>query len=173
MTEFKYIRIVKIMAILLTGLFATFVCMGNLMDFGSNYEFVKHVLLMDTTFEGNKLMWRSITNTNFWLITYWGLIIAEGTVAILGWITAIKMIRAINKDKTIFSDAKKLGYIAFLLALCIWFIGFIIIGSEWFAMWQSKVWNGKQTAMDISQVFIGFLILFSLPEQEQQVDSTD
>jgi predicted small integral membrane protein len=166
MAEFKYIRIVKIMTIFLPGLFATVVFMGNLMDFSSNYEFVKHVLSMDTTFEGNKLMWRSITSSNIWLIAYWALIIAEGIVAILGWITTIKMIRTINMDNATFTNAKKAGYIAFLLALCIWFVGFIIIGSEWFAMWQSKIWNGKQTAMDISEVLIGFLILFSLPERE-------
>ena len=34
----------------------------NLVDYGSNHEFVKHVLSMDTTFPGNKLMGRAITN---------------------------------------------------------------------------------------------------------------
>lgn len=32
--------------------------MGNLRDYDSNYQFVKHVLSMDTTIEGNALMWR-------------------------------------------------------------------------------------------------------------------
>jgi len=168
MSEFKYVRVLKIAAIFLPGLFATFVFLGNLMDFGSNYEFVKHVLSMDTTFEGNDLMWRSITSPAAWLVAYWGLIIAEGAVAVLGWVAAIQMLRAINKDSQTFSSKKKLGYIAFLLALCIWFVGFIVIGSEWFAMWQSQIWNGKQTAMDITEVLLGFMILYSLPEGSQK-----
>jgi len=51
------------------------------------------------------------------------------------------------------------------LALLLWFVGFICFGSEWFAMWQSSIWNGKQTAMDLTEAFGIFLIIFVLPVQ--------
>ena len=38
------------------ALFALLVAFDNLVDYGSNYEFVRHTLSMDTTFPGNALM---------------------------------------------------------------------------------------------------------------------
>jgi predicted small integral membrane protein len=133
------------------------------MDYGSNYEFVKHVFAMDTTFPGNDLMWRAITNNTIVNLAYWGIIAAEGTVAVLGWIAAAKMCRNLSKSSDEFNKAKIIGFYAFLLAIAIWFIGFICVGSEWFAMWQSEAWNGKQTAMDLVEVLGIFLVIYMMP----------
>ena len=42
-------------------------------DYGSNYEFVRHVLMMDSTFPGNHGMWRavnsSLVHTVFYIAT--------------------------------------------------------------------------------------------------------
>ena len=46
------LRLLQAFTLLSTGLFGLFVCMGNLMDYDSNYQFVRHVLSMDTTFGG-------------------------------------------------------------------------------------------------------------------------
>jgi predicted small integral membrane protein len=27
-----------------------------------------------------------------------------------------------------------------------WFVGFMVIGGEWFLMWQSSTWNGQEAA---------------------------
>ena len=52
--------IVRLLKIVMTGGACGFrvdeAHLDNLIDYGSNYEFVKHVLSMDTTFPGNKLM---------------------------------------------------------------------------------------------------------------------
>jgi predicted small integral membrane protein len=37
------------------------VVLNNLTDYGSNFHYVEHVLLMDTTFPENRLTWRAIT----------------------------------------------------------------------------------------------------------------
>lgn len=163
MTEEKIQKWLKIFIVFMFATFAFFVFIGNLMDFDSNYEFVKHVLSMDTTFPGNKLMWRSINNPTIWLLAYWFLIILEGVIALFGYISVVKMIQAVNKDLNQFSKAKSFGYYMFGLAILLWYGGFAVIGSEWFAMWQSDKWNGKQTAMDITTVVLGFLIIFILP----------
>ncbi|MFC4775274.1 DUF2165 family protein [Paenibacillus sp. GCM10023252] len=158
------LRYLKICVILLPTLFVTFVFLGNLMDYDSNYQFVKHVLSMDTTFEGNQLMWRAITSEAAHTIANIALITAEGLVALLGWVTVVRMLGVARRTLGTFQRAKSLGIYMFLLAFCIWYLGFIVIGSEWFAMWQSEVWNGKQTAMDIVEVFLGFMIVFLLPD---------
>lgn len=167
MNELKIQRLVKIFIVFSFATFAFLVFIGNLMDFDSNYQFVKHVLAMDTTFKGNALMWRSIHNKYFWLAAYWFLIILEGIVAVIGYTGTFKMIKNLNSSLVEFSKSKIFGYCMFISALLIWYVGFAIIGSEWFAMWQSSKWNGKQTAMDITGVIIGFLIIFMIPETEK------
>ena len=47
------VRLAKILMIAAVGAFAFMVTYDN---FGSNYEFVRHVLSIDTTFSGNALM---------------------------------------------------------------------------------------------------------------------
>ena len=32
------------------------------------------------------------------------------------------------------------------LGFLVWFTGFLVIGGEWFAMWQSATWNGQEAA---------------------------
>lgn len=32
------------------------------------------------------------------------------------------------------------------LGFTLWFAGFMIVGAEWFQMWQSTTWNGQQAA---------------------------
>lgn len=152
--------------VLAVGLFALFVFLGNLLDYNSNYEYVKHVLSMDTTFEGNNLMWRAITTEGLQTAAYWGIITVEGLIAAFGLIAGVRMLTKLKKPYEQFVRAKTLGYYAFMLGFLLWFVGFIVIGSEWFAMWQSEIWNGKQTAMDITEVLGIFLVVFMLPIEQ-------
>lgn len=160
------LRLLKTVTLFLAGLFGFFVFAGNLMDYNSNYEFVLHVLSMDTTFEGNALMWRAIEGSTLHTIAYWGLIIAEGLFSLLAFIGVYHMLKNIRATGRKFNQAKSFGYYAFMLGFAIWFLGFIVIGSEWFAMWQSQIWNGKETAMDITSVWIGFAILLALKDED-------
>ncbi|WP_039042844.1 DUF2165 family protein [Sporosarcina sp. ZBG7A] len=160
------LRLLKTVTLLLAGLFGFFVFVGNLMDYNSNYEFVHHVLSMDTTFEGNSLMWRAFESTTVHTIAYWGLIIAEGIFSVLAFIGVYHMFKNIKSPGRKFNQSKAFGYYAFILGFAIWFFGFVVIGSEWFAMWQSQIWNGKETAMDITSVWIGFAILLALKDED-------
>ena len=59
-------RYAKIVMSLVLASFCLLVTFDNLTDYGTNYFFVQHVLSMDTTFPGNALMYRSITNPVLW-----------------------------------------------------------------------------------------------------------
>jgi len=48
----------------------------------------------------------------------------------------------------------------------LWFVGFTVIAGEYFAMWQSKVWNGQETAFRVATEILGVLIFVSLPDGE-------
>lgn len=163
------LRLLQAFTLFSAGLFGLFVFAGNLMDYNSNYQFVVHVLSMDTTFEGNALMWRAIDNPVIHQIGYIGIILAEGVFAALGLIGGVKLFLRRNADFRAYDRARVWGYAAYALGILIWFIGFIVIGSEWFAMWQSSSWNGKDTAMPIAMLLTGFAVLLALNGPETVV----
>ncbi|MBX3093601.1 MAG: DUF2165 domain-containing protein [Cryobacterium sp.] len=158
------LRMFQSLTLALAGLFGLFVFAGNLMDYDSNFQFVRHVLSMDTTFEGNALMWRAIDNEVIHHIGYWGIIIAEGVFALLALVGAVKLFARRNADARTFNQAKAWGYASYAVGLLVWFFGFIVIGSEWFAMWQSAIWNGKDTAMPIAILLGTFAVILAMHE---------
>ena len=164
------LRLLQAFTLFSAGLYGLFVLMGNLMDYDSNYQFVKHVLSMDTTFEGNALMWRAITVPWMWTVGYIGIILAEAVFAALGLIGGIKLFLRRDADAATFNRAKSWGYGAYGVGFLIWFIGFIVIGSEWFAMWQSSTWNGKDTAMPLAILWAGFAVQLALCDPVTEKD---
>ena len=59
------IRASKALLLFALGFYYTLVVFNNTNDYNSNLTFVRHVLLMDTTFPGNHGMWRSIHSPRF------------------------------------------------------------------------------------------------------------
>jgi predicted small integral membrane protein len=76
-------RLAKIAMSLSLAAFALTVTLNNLVDYGTNFLFVRHVLSMDTTFPGNALMGRAITNPVAWSASYWQIITVEGLTGCL------------------------------------------------------------------------------------------
>jgi predicted small integral membrane protein len=66
----------------------------------------------------------------------------------------------------IFNHAKVWAVAGLTVGFGLWFVGFIVVGGEYFAMWQSKVWNGQETAFRIATEILGVLIFVSLPDGE-------
>jgi predicted small integral membrane protein len=69
------IRVAKILLIAGIALFYTLVVFNNLTDFDSNYQFVHHVLSMDSTFSGNHGMWRAMPSPALHLVFYVSIIV--------------------------------------------------------------------------------------------------
>ena len=60
------IRLSKALLLFALGFYYALVVFNNTNDYNSNLTFVRHVLLMDTTFPGNHGMWRAIhSNSRF------------------------------------------------------------------------------------------------------------
>ena len=55
-----YTRASKIALVWAVAFFSTLVVFNNVTDYDSNYQFVVHVLKMDTTFPDNRGMWRAL-----------------------------------------------------------------------------------------------------------------
>ncbi len=162
-------RIVRISKIAMTAALAAFafiVTYNNLVDYGSNYEFVKHVLSMNTTFPGNKLTGRAITNPTLWNVAYGAIIAAEGMTFLLLAIGAIAMLLAIGAPAMGFQHAKLWVVAGVTLGFLVWFFGFMVVGGEYFAMWQSKTWNGQEAAFRFYITMLAVLIYVMQPDGE-------
>ena len=77
------VRLVKTSMVASTALFALLVAFNNMVDYGSNYEFVRHVLSMDATFPGNALMARAVTSPAAWNGAFWTIILLESTTGVV------------------------------------------------------------------------------------------
>ena len=147
----------------LIGVFACLVSLNNILDYQSNFEFVRHVLSMDTTFEGNKLMNRAIENSYLHHIAYAVIIFLEASIGLINLVAAGLMISAIRtSDSMRFSRAKGVAIVGLTIGFILWFGGFMIVGAEWFLMWQSPSWNGQTAAFRFSSIILGSLIFLSV-----------
>lgn len=162
----KLERICKVVFILMFSLYISIVALNNVTDYNSNYEFVKHVLLMDTTFKDNQLLWRSISSPFIYTIAYLFLIIFEIITAILSWVGSYQMIKNYKKSSKIFHNSKKIAIIALMINLMMWFLGFNTVGGEWFLMWQSQQWNGVGAARPMFMV-IAIVFLYITRKDEE------
>ena len=155
----------KAIAVWLAALYAALVAFNNIADYAVNFEFVAHVLMMDTTFADNQSMWRAINAPLVHHAAYALIIAAETAVAALcalgGWRLFINA-----HDAKLFARAKSLSVAGLGLGVALWFGGFIAIGGEWFLMWQSPKWSGNQSAFRIAAMFALFLIYVTLPERD-------
>jgi predicted small integral membrane protein len=157
-------RYAKIVMSAVLAAFCLLVTFDNLTDYGTNYLFVQHVLSMDTTFPGNALMYRSITNPVLWQIAYALIIAAEGVTGVLFLAGAIRLFQVRNAPAAVFNEAKVYVIAASLLAFLVWFFGFMVVAGEWFAMWQSVTWNGQDAAFRFYMAVLGVLIFVNQPD---------
>ncbi len=161
-------RAAKILLLAGLGLFYTLVIFNNLTDPNSNFQFVRHVLTMDTTFPDNHGMWRAMPSpvwhwTFFWCIVSW-----EIATAVLLWWGVAQMLRALRRSPAEFNAAKRVPVMALTLSLLMWLVAFLSVGGEWFLMWQSKTWHGQEAAFG-NFVVVGVVLLLVLqPDMENQ-----
>jgi len=160
------IRLAKIAAIAALAAYALIVAYDNIVDYGTNYEFVRHVLSMDTTFPGNALMHRAVADETIWRAAYALIIATEGLTGLLLAGGALALLRRLRAPAEAFNRAKGWGVAGLTVGFGLWFFGFMVIAGEYFAMWQSKVWNGQEAAFRISVEILGVLILVVLPDGE-------
>ena len=158
----------KLMLLAGIALFYALVVFNNVTDFDSNYEFVRHVLMMDSTFPGNHGLWRALRSPGIHLAFYISIIAWEIVTAILLWWGSIRMLSALRGPVATFNAAKRVAIVALTLSMMMWLVAFLSVGAEWFLMWQSHMWNGQEEAFRMFVVVGLVLLLLLQPETEGQ-----
>jgi predicted small integral membrane protein len=163
-------RIAKIVMVGSLSLFAFVVVFDNTVDCDVNFEFVRHVLSMDTTFPGNALLYRRITSPALWSGAYWLIIFDEGLVAVTLALGTVVMLRNLWADGARFNRGKRFAVVGAALAFLVWFFGFMVIAGEWFQMWQSASWNGQEAAFRFYATVLAVLIFVNQKDDDLRPD---
>jgi predicted small integral membrane protein len=143
-----------------TAVQMTLVAVGNITDYGTNHQFVVHVLAMDTTFQSPNTMWRAITSPA---------VVTAAYVVIIAWevVSALVLIAAtVAWVRGRVPTARRLSSVGWLMWVLLFGGGFIAIGGEWFQMWQSQDWNGLDPALQNLLIAGVALVLNHLPATE-------
>ncbi|MGW3283544.1 DUF2165 domain-containing protein [Streptomyces sp. NPDC001002] len=153
-------RALPLAATLLTAtvaLYIALVAFGNITDFDSNQQFVRHVLAMDTTFKDDDLMWRAVTSHGLQDAAY---------VVIIAWevVAAVVLIGGTwFWGRREYGRARQVSTYGLLMLMVLFGAGFIGVGGEWFAMWQSEDWNGLEAAIRVFVMSGVVLLVIHLP----------
>jgi predicted small integral membrane protein len=161
-------RTAKTLLLASIALFYSLVVFNNLTDFDSNYQFVRHVLMMDSTFPGNHGMWRAIDAPWVHLAFYGSIIAWEILTTLLAWWGTIALLRKLRAPAAEFNAAKRIPVAALTLSMLMWMVAFLSVGAEWFLMWQSKTWNGQEAAFRMFAVVGIVLLLMVQPDRDEQ-----
>jgi predicted small integral membrane protein len=162
------LRTIKLLLVFGVAIFYSLVVFNNITDYGSNFEFVRHVMMMDSTFPGNRGMWRAINTPQLHTVFYLSIIAWETVTMLLCWWGGIRMARALRGTAAAFHQAKRVSLAALALSLLMWLVAFLAIGGEWFLMWQSKTWNGQDAAFRMFTVVGIVLLLVVQPDGEDK-----
>ena len=161
------VRLSKIALTAVAGAFCLLVGYNNIVDYDSNLMFVQHVLAMDTVFLDNAVRAsRAISDSRLHHLAYWIIIFAELSIGLVCAVGAARLAGAWKAPAGVFNQAKQLAILGLAAAFAFWFGAFLVVGAEWFQMWQSPSWNGQEGAFR----FIGsiglMLIFVSLEDKD-------
>jgi predicted small integral membrane protein len=159
------LRLAKIISVAAIGLMAALIVTGNITDYSTNYFFVEHVMKMDTIFPESHVQYRSIHSAAIYHTAYAFLILLEAVMCFCCLKGSWKMFISLKKDTVVFHAAKNWAVAGIITGILIWFLGFEVIGGEWFEMWQSATWNGLGAAERILTFLAFVLILLHLKEE--------
>ena len=76
------------------------------------------------------------------------------------------LFKNINSNAAIFHASKNWAVAGIIIGIIIWFLGFEVVGGEWFEMWQSSTWNALASAERIVSFLVLVLILLHFEEKD-------
>ncbi|MDZ4737253.1 MAG: DUF2165 domain-containing protein [Rhodospirillaceae bacterium] len=160
-------RLAKILLVLMMAIFLLLVGINNLLDYGANFAFVQHVMSMDLVAPDNPLIGHAITNPTAHHIVYALIIASELGAGLLCAIGAWQLFRARRAPAERFQAAKGATIAGLMLAIALYFFGFMTVAAEWFQMWQASAFNGQEAAFRLIVCFGIALIFLCLRESDE------
>jgi predicted small integral membrane protein len=158
-------RLAKTLCVGSIGLMMLIIVIGNTTDYFSNYQFVEHVLKMDSIFPDSQLHYRSLNSPILSNTTYIAIIITEALASFCCIRGFLFLFKNLKSDAVSFHASKNWAVAGLILGILLWFLGFEVIGGEWFAMWQSARYNGLAAAERVLIFLMLTLILLQIRDE--------
>lgn len=111
----------------------------------SNWPFVQGVLSGDGVPPDSGFEWRFITATWVQALAYIGVIAGETLTGIILLIAGVQGLRRARSCPE-WGRAQRWTYLGGILGLAVFFLGFMVIGGNWFIMYLNSKWNGMEPA---------------------------
>lgn len=156
------IRVSKATLMLFISFFGILMLFSNLTDYSANYESLSHILSMDTTSDLSRYSYRAITSPLAHHRVYWLIITLEVLFTVFCMVGTYHLFKNIKSTAKKFHEAKKFALIGLMIAILVYYVGFQVIGTEWFNMDQSIYWNHKDWARHIIDFILPLLIYVTL-----------
>ncbi len=160
----------RILKIIMSGglaILTALIAYANIHDPGANFKFVQHVLSMDTVARDSTMLEHALSIRLIWWIAFWSIVAGEVLTAALFSCGTVELWRARRSNARMFHEAKRCVYLGAAGGLLIWFVGFTAIGGEWYAMWESQIWNGQQAAFRITALILLTVIFIAQQDCER------
>jgi len=159
-------RVAKTISVAAIGLMSLLIVVGNTTDYFTNYHFVEHVMKMDTVFPESNVHYRSINSIFLFHAGYILIILMEAMMAFCCLKGSWLLFKNMKNNAALFHASKNWAVAGIIIGVTIWFLGFEVVGGEWFVMWQSHIWNGLSSAERIVSFLVLVLILLHLRDDE-------
>lgn len=162
------IRLSKVLILFSVGALGAVVVFGNLTDYDSNFQFVAHMMSMDSKpdYLGKAIEYRAISISWMHHFAYISVICIEAMITFLALKGSYAMFCARNAESKVFHQSKRLGILSLALCCFLWFFGFQVVAGEWFGMWMSSQWNGLPDAFRLVTYMLLALIYISLKNDD-------
>ncbi len=155
-------RLAPLLLLAGTTVMAAIVCLNNLTAPQANLDFVRHIMTMDTTNQDRGTQWREIRSPVLHRVAFGAILTLEVAVTVLGVIGSYWLAVNLAASPDAWESAKLFGYLAFLVALVVWFGVIQVVGAEWYVSWQSEKWNAIRDSTRINLITLAGLILLRL-----------
>lgn len=130
-------KIIKALMVAAMALFLSMTTVDNLTMPDVGLGAVSTAMTMETTFKHPAAMWRAVPAKAPAVAVFAGIVLFETIAAVMCWIGALRMWRARADAKT-FKDASAIANLGLALTALLYFGAFLVVGTEWFLMWQSQ-----------------------------------
>lgn len=166
----------KSVLVLSIGLFGLLVAWTNITAYAVNFQFVQQVLTMESLApwaQVDALTQRAIMNPVLHQTGYAIIIAAELLMGILCSVGGLLLLlTAFRSNRQRLAVGKAFGLAGCGTGILVWYLGFAVIGAEYFGMWANE-WNGQATAYAFSGFLLLSMIYLAQPEARVATMSDD
>lgn len=157
----------KSVLVLSIGLFGLLVAWTNITAYAINFQFVQQVLTMESLAPWAKvpvLTGRAISDPLLHEAAYALIVLGEFLVGVLCSVGGLLLLLTVfSADDQRLAVAKSFGLAGCGVGIMVWYLGFAVVGAEYFGMWANQ-WNGQATAYAFSAILLLSMIYLAQPE---------